>query len=195
MSTLSQRLLTIALFLAVTFGFIIELYDLPDAAVRVDKLRESGLGYSSCEIPLTASEVEIYDRARVIKRFYLFDSQRFILVVVDGTRNRHAVHDPLYCFKGAGWKILMEKEIKIEGGKAMFLRMSKNKLARETIYWFSDGSWRHDSTLMYFFQTTLRRLTLARSGPEPVMVILQSYGNRPANWGKILNNFGLLFDL
>ena len=33
------------------------------------------------------------------------DGSRMTLNVIEGTHNRHAVHNPSYCFAGAGWKI------------------------------------------------------------------------------------------
>jgi hypothetical protein len=178
------------------FGGLWDRVFINESQPRVDHLPKFGLGYAGLDLPLTPAEKSLYKQTYVIKRGYeLGRSNRFVLIVVDGTRNRHAVHDPLYCFRGAGWGIDVNRILPIEGGKARFLKMSKSNKARETIYWFSDGRVRHASMGRYWFQTTLRRLTLGLSGQEPVMVILQPFGDDLFSWQKILKQFGPLTEL
>ena len=75
----------------------------PSQRLRV--LPKAGLGFASRDLPLNETEVQVYRQAEAVKRFYQARGQRFILTVVDGSRNRHAVHDPLYRFRGDGWQV------------------------------------------------------------------------------------------
>jgi hypothetical protein len=194
MRTGNQIFLWIAFFSVLVFSAIVELFPLPDAGTRLDTLPGSGTLFSSRDLPLTTGEISIFGQARTVKRFYQFGKQRFILVVIDGSMNRHAVHDPLYCLSGSGWQIKAREGVDIEGGRADLLQLSKKDLQREALYWFSDGSSRHASVIRYWLQTTLRRLTFGRSGPEPVLVILQSIGNDRPGWRTLIDQCGLLFD-
>ena len=178
------------------FGAFWDRFLAKDLKPRMNQLPKSGLGYIGLDLPMVPSEDSVYKRAHVLKRGYQYGLyNRFVLIVVDGSQNRHAVHDPLYCFRGAGWDIVINQTIPIEGGEARFLRLLKNGKERETLYWFSDGQTRHVSVGRYWFQTTLRRLTLGFSGQEPVMVILQPFGENPFYWQKIITQFGPLTEL
>jgi len=187
--------LWVVFFLVLSFSLFLEMYPLPHTGNRLGELPASGTGFSSQDIPLTPAEFSIFGRARTVKRFYQFGNQRFIMVVLDGTLNRHAVHDPIYCLSGSGWQVLDRKGIDIEGGRADLIRLSKNSQEREALFWFSDGSSRHASVIRYWLQTTLRRITFGRSGLEPVLVILQSFGDDQPNWQLLLHQFGLLYDI
>ncbi len=183
------------MILSIILSTIYEKYTPNPGKSVVDTLPKSGFGYNSRDILLTPSEISIYSDARVLKRWYKFGYHSFILIVVDGSRNRHAVHDPLYCFNGAGWKIHVKNKIKIDGGWAYLLKMSKDGVHREVLYWFSDGYSRHASVVRFWFQATLNRLTLGYSNQVPFMVILQPFKDNQPDWQKILDQFGLLYDI
>ncbi len=195
MSDFIRKLLWGALVIAVILSTLYEMYDPGVGRSQVDNLPKSGFGYTSRDVPLTSAELSLYSDARVIKRWYQFGHYSFIIILVDGREDRHAVHDPLYCFNGAGWRILEKTAIDIDGGWAHKLKMSKNDEHREAIYWFSDGSSRHASITRFWFQATLNRLTLGFSGPIPFMIILQPFGDSQPNWQKILEQFGVLYEL
>lgn len=147
---------------------------LPDAATRLAAMPASGLNFASRDLPLTAAERDIYGSARVLKRLYQVGRQRLALVVVDGSSNRHGVHDPLYCFRGAGWSVTSSRDWAIRGGTARVVALSQGRATAEAVYWFSDGGTRHASAPRYWWQTALRRLSLGRSGPEPVLVLVHN---------------------
>jgi len=195
MSPRSRIFLWAAFFSALGLSVIIELFPLPDASDRLDELPDSGTLFSSRDLSLTPVENSTLGQAQTLKRFYQFDRHRFILVAIDGSKNRHAVHDPKYCLTGSGWKIQAREAFDIEGGRADLLRLSRKGLKREALYWFSDGSSRHASVIRYWLQATIRRLTFGRSGPEPVLVILQSIGSDRPDWEAITDQCFLLFDL
>lgn len=190
----ASRLLWIGLGLAVLLVMVWERLPLPDASGRLDRLPKAGLGFASRELPLTESERAIFGAARSLKRLYQAGSQRLVVQVIDGTRNRHAVHDPLYCLRGAGWEVRHGTDIAVPGGTARLLSLEGNGRTAEALYWFSDGQTRHASAPRYWAQTTGRRLTRGRSGEEPVLTMVQPWDGEPVNWEKALQKLPMLFE-
>lgn len=189
MSRVTQRGLWAALVLSVFLSLAWEFYPLPDASGRLDLLTGSTVGFTGVDVPLTATEEEVFAGARLVKRMYRRGDVCFLLTVIDGTKDRHSVHDPVYCFRGAGWREVGETEIPMAGGRGKWLRLRKKDQEREVIYWFSDGTNRHASPVRYWCQTTLRRLTLGSLGEEPVLVVVQPCGERGVDWRRILKTF------
>jgi hypothetical protein len=190
-----NMLLWIALAVAMVFGAAIEWGKTVDASQRLEALPLDGSMFSSSPMPISPQEIAFYDKARIVKRVYQCKKGSFILIAVDGSANRHAVHDPLYCLKGAGWEITNRQTITIDGGVADLLHLSRNGQDREALFWFSDGSSRHASVLRYWLQTSLRRLTFGTSGKEPVMIILQSIGHDRPDWLSLLNRCIFLYEI
>lgn len=190
-----QLILWIALFFAIVFGAAVKWLPLPTDQSRLQRIPVNGSLFSSLALPLSESEISVFGEAQVIKRFYRFGRHSFVMIVVDGSANRHAVHDPLYCLQGDGWHINARQAISIDGGQADLLRLSRKGLDREALFWFSDGMSRHASMIRYWLQTTLRRLTFGRSDPEPVMVILQSTGNEKLDWQALLDQCSFLLEI
>lgn len=190
-----QLSLTIAIALTLTAVCVWEFVKLPDASPRLAALPTAGLNYASRELPLTSGEKEIYGPARVVKRLYQVGRQRFVLVAVDGSRNRHAVHDPLYCFRGAGWIVSVAQDQPVPGGSARVVTLSQGPASAQAVYWFSDGRTRHASAPRYWWQTALRRLTLGRSGPEPILVLVHNTTGDSGGLPAALEQIPALFTL
>lgn len=168
-----RQLLAAGLVLALALAFIWERVPLGDAQERVRRLPPEGFGFASRDLPLSEAEREIFGAATVTKRLYQLGRERFTLVIVDGSKNRHAVHDPTYCFRGAGWRIEGREGVSVPGGQIARLRLRKGDQRREAAYWISNGVVRHSSAARCWWQTGMRRLTLGGSGPEPVLVLVQ----------------------
>lgn len=191
----TKIILWIALVFSIAFGGAVKLFPLHIEQNRLQRLPFSGSLFSSQQLPLSTSELSFFGQAKVIKRFYRYGKHNFIMIVVDGSENRHAIHDPLYCLRGAGWEINSRETISVDGGRADLLRLSWHGFNREAIFWFSDGMTRHASIIRYWMQATLRRLLFGLSDPEPVMVILQSADNENPDWRSILDQCGFLFEI
>jgi hypothetical protein len=112
-----------------------------------------------------------------------------IMVAIDGSRNRHAIHDPTFCFRGAGWVISKGGEFPVPGGHAKLLTLRKEGRTIEVMYWMSDGRTRYGSALHYWWQTTLRRLTLGHSGEEPILFVLQPATGDSLDWQLLFQQF------
>ena len=193
MSPLAKRLLWIGLGLSVLLSAVWEWFPLPDAQERVKGMAKAGVGYSSQDLALTPTESAGFEGASVQKRLYQIGEQRFVVAVVDGARNRHAVHDPLFCIRGSGWRIVRQSSFPIQGGEALWLRVVKSGQETELLVWFSDGKHRHASPGRYWWQTTLRRVTLGNSGPEPVLVLIQPAEKGTWNWRQMADGCSALF--
>jgi hypothetical protein len=188
-------LLWIGLALAILLGALWQLYPLPDAKARLNSLPLQGDHFSGVNAPLSDFESRFFKKINLIKRVYSLDHQSLFVYVLDGTRDRHLVHDPFYCFRGSGWETLSQKVVLIPGGHANLMELTKNGQKRDALYWFTDGQNRYTSPLRYWWETTLRRLTLGRSGPEPVLVMVQPVEKENLNWEKLKDDFPELFAL
>ncbi len=176
----TRKWLAAGLLLAVALAFLWERVPLPDARARIQKVPQAGFGFASRDLPLSEAEREIFGPATVTKRLYQLARERFTLVIVDGSKNRHAVHDPTYCFRGAGWRIERREEVPVPGGVMARVHLRKAEQRQEAVYWISDGAVRHASAARCWAQTGLRRLTLGMSGAEPVLVLVQPLEGSPA---------------
>ena len=169
---------------AVICGTLWAFYPLPSAASRLAAVPSSGATFASRDVALTPSELQVLGRVNLLHRQYQLGPRQFYATVIDGTKDRHAVHDPRYCFQGAGWNVLSERKLMLPGGEANWVRAINGDREVQALFWFSDGSARYTSMLRYWWQTTLRRMTLGRSGAEPVLVVLQSFGTGQPDWSR-----------
>lgn len=164
-------------------------------ARRLDLLPTEGLGFVSRDLPLSETEAQVYRQVETVKRFYQAREQRFLLTAVDGSRNRHAVHDPLYCFRGDGWQVVREQSVAVPGGRAKRLSLARSGRRTEAVFWFTDGRERYASAGRAWWRSLLRRLTFGRSGGEPVLVLLQPASREAPDWGTVFARCPFLFEL
>lgn len=177
--------LWVAIGLAVVSGMLWAVYPLPDAAERLNLVPKTGASFASEDIALTPTELQVLGRVNLLHRKYQLGSTEFYATVIDGTKDRHAVHDPRYCFQGAGWNVVSERKLSLQGGEAHLVHAINGKYEVQALFWFSDGAQRYTSLLRYWWQTTLRRMSLGRSGAEPVLVVLQSFGQQQPEWSAL----------
>jgi len=195
MTRTMQILLWCFLVLTVGLGLLWQYYPIPDARSRLDSLPMEGVDFEGKELFLTPFEREFFSGVDVIKRAYRVGSQTLFITVLDGTFNRHVVHDPYYCFRGAGWEILTSETISIPGGKATLILMAKEEEEREALFWYSNQKNHYNSQMLYWWQTTIRRLTLGASGEEPVLIMVQALNQRSINLPSLEADFKPLFKL
>ena len=190
-----QIILWSGLGVALVLGLLWQFYPLADAQNRLRALPVSGLTFNGQELAIPEEMRPLFGKAHVMKRGYEVRGQRVIVWIIDGTHNRHAVHDPLYCIRGDGWEVISENSFPVDGGEAKLIRAKKNGREAESLVWFSNGSQRHGSAMRYWWQTTLRRLTLGRAGQEPVLITVQAASSAPMNWRQLADEFRPLFEL
>ncbi|HEY4414705.1 MAG TPA: exosortase-associated EpsI family protein [Verrucomicrobiae bacterium] len=191
----AKKILTVALLAAVVLAVIWDQIPLRDAQARIAGLPVAGLGFSSVDVPLNDTEKSIFGAARVVKRIYRIDRRNFMVVIIDGARNRHAVHDPTYCFRSAGWNIRGENTFPVPDGVAAALTLQRDGETRPAAYWFSDRQSRHGSVVRCWWQMACRRMTFGASGPDPVLVVVQPLDAKAVAWDLLPVQLPFLFNL
>lgn len=149
---------------------------LEGAEARLVNLPIQGPGFRSWSVPLKEEERQRLGAGIAVRRLYQFEGRELLVSMVDGALNRHAIHDPMYCFAGSGHRVLRDTRLVIQGGTARSLRIGDGKTESSILYWFSDGAKRHASIARYWRDTMLRRVTFGASGPEPLLIVVQSDG-------------------
>ena len=82
-----------AIAVAIMAGAAWQFYPLEDASSRLDELPLRGIMFASEDVPVSEVEQSIFAGARVVKRYAQVRGQKVVLTIIDGTGNRHAVHD------------------------------------------------------------------------------------------------------
>ena len=184
---MKTKILWIALTAAIALATLWERFPIADASVRLNRLPRASLLVESRDMPMTPSEQANFAGTSVLKRLASAGRERVILTVVDGTRTRHAIHDPVFCFRGAGWEVDSMETVALEKGDARLLRLRQGKQTAEAVYWVTDGARQFANPMQFWWETALRRLTFGASGAEPVLVILTSTGETAPNWAELLH--------
>jgi hypothetical protein len=182
----SANLLWLALAVLVPLGMLWEVFPLADASARINAVRLKSTAAQSEDTPLTGAEAAIFAGVRVLKRTATIGTDRIVITVIDGTRNRHAVHDPVFCFRGAGWQVIGDQSLPLDKGSARLVGLRQDKDVAQALYWFSDGTHQFSSPLLYWWKTSLRRLTFGHSGAEPVLVVLTTTSNKMPDWAALI---------
>ena len=181
----------IALVSSITLCALWESTSIQDASPVVAAIPEQGATFSSRPVPLTKADVGNLRGATAVKRLYAQHDQLIWFSCINGSRNRNAVHDPAYCLLAGGWSIEAREEIAIPAGVARLLTFRRADESTQLLYWFSDGRSCYHSMTRYWAHTTLRRITLGHSGPEPVLILLRphdSMDNRTVNWNRLVTS-------
>jgi hypothetical protein len=152
----------------------------------MDALPLSGPGYVGNNVPLNEFEEKTFKGVSVLKRIYRINNENYLITVLDGTHDRHIVHDPYYCFTGSGWEIEKQKEIPLGDGKGTELVLHRGSKMRAALFWFSDGTIPFGSPLEYWWKSTLRRISFGKSGQEPLLIMIQPIDSiSHVNWKEV----------
>lgn len=166
----------VTLVAVVTLGGLWRFAPIGSAQKRLEAMPMKGFQFAGRDIALTEQDRAVFGAANVLRREYTGRGGDFLLTVVDGSRNRHAVHDPLYCLQGAGWQPIAQKHLPLSNGEGALVRLRKADGSENVVfYWYSARTERFSSPLRYWWHSTLRRLTFGKSGEEPALVIVQPY--------------------
>lgn len=184
--------LWILLGLALTFGLVHELRPRVEGPSRLDSLPLQGFGFIGRDLPLNASEIAVFQNTRVVKRLYQVGQDRLVLLAVDGRGDRHAIHDPSYCFRGAGWQVIAARDQPLPGGHAQLLQLAKDAQRAVALYWITDGHHRHASAFGAWLQSIQTRLTGDGNTASPVLVLLQPVTGTTVDWDEVLHRFPAL---
>ena len=188
-------LLWVALGIVAAMTLLWEFIPLKTSKTRLESFPSRSFGFASREVPLSDGEKAIFGKADVLKRVYQVGGQRVVTQIVDGTNDRHAVHDPMHCFRGAGWELVRGVDLPVGGGAARQITLQRGSQSAEAMYWFSNGDSRHASAMRCWWQTSLRRMTFGHSGEEPLLIILQPLSGENLDWPKLIADFGPVAEL
>ncbi len=178
------------LLVSVILGCLWRMIPLSDAQQRLQQLPALDGDHAGRDLALTEFEESQLGNARCVKRVYRFGEREYMVTAIDGTGNRRAVHDPMYC-----WTIIDSSEQPLNGGNAMALRVVEQGIEKDVLFWFSNGATKHASPTRYLLQTSLRRATLGWLGEEPVLVLVEPLEPAPVNWFRVLDGFPWLMEL
>ena len=159
---------------------------MPSAANRLAAIPTASADFHSTPLEFSAADSAFLGKAQAVQHLVeMRGGGHLVLTVIDGTNNRHAVHDPSYCFAGAGWKIQAQNSVKVPSGEATWVSLAKDASTAQALWFFDDGSHQFASPFEYWLATSARRATLGRSGAEPVLVSLRSLPGEPVNWDRV----------
>ncbi|MEM6823109.1 MAG: exosortase-associated EpsI family protein [Verrucomicrobiota bacterium] len=146
-------------------------------------------------IPLEPIEQKMFSGAFVEKRLYQVAGAPVVVTLATAKTNRNAIHDPLFCYRGAGWNIIQESDVSTQEGKLRIVELLKEETRTSIAYWYSNGEIQYTSPIFYWFQTFLRRLTLGKASDEPWLIFVQSVEPNSRSLVKTLNYFPDLMKL
>ncbi|MDB6071731.1 MAG: hypothetical protein JWL81_2902 [Verrucomicrobiales bacterium] len=187
--------LTAAVVLTAIFLGLCRFHTLTDANDRLNAFPDRGPAFASRAIPQDPAEQAVIGEARLMKKLCQTATQQVTLSVIDGTKNRHATHDPAYCLRGAGWAVSETSLIAIPGGEGTLLTLTKEGKSTQAAFWFSDGATRHSSPVKHWWHSAVRRLTFGRSEPAPVLVMIFPTEGTSADWPKLWKEIPELWSL
>lgn len=153
---------------------------------RLAEIPLEGADFRSDPLELTSADKEFLAGASAVKRVLRPNRGAPIMLnVIDGSGNRHAVHDPGYCIAGGGWVVRSRKEMAMSSGVANWISMEKDGQTMEALWFFDDGVRQFGSPLEYWWRASLRRATRGLSGSEPLLVMLRIPPGERADWQRI----------
>lgn len=186
---MKARKILLGLLLAAVAAWLVAARVSPPVSTgRLLRFPLQGAAFRGAELELEPAEKVVLQGARILKRTYETGGQQFVLIAIDGTGNRHAVHDPAYCFRGAGWEIVGQQALPLAGGEARIVQLRRGAEASEAVFWYSDGRTRQTSAWRAWAGTIGQRLQFWRSSGETVLIMLQPAGPRVIDWPKLLRD-------
>lgn len=181
-----QMLLGVMCGLVATVALVWPALPMAEGPPRLANIPIEGPDFHSVPMELSPADTKFLAGAAAVQRIVRpHHGPPFMLTVIDGSGNRHAVHDPTYCLAGGGWNILHKQQIAMNSGEATWLSMEKDGVKLEALWFFDDGSEQFTSPLTYWSRASLRRATRGLSGPEPLLVMLRIPPGESADWKRI----------
>jgi len=183
---MKRRVLWCALTLSLIITLVWPVIPIPSATGRLAAIPTSSPDFLSQPLALSPNDIAFLGQAQSVQYLITMrDGARLVLSVIDGTHNRHAVHDPSYCFAGAGWNVESKQSVTVPSGNATWVSMVKDHQKSEALWFFDDGKHQYTSSIEYWLAASMRRATFGLSGAEPVLVTLRSLPDEPVQWGRV----------
>jgi hypothetical protein len=181
-----RRALLILCGIAALTALIWPVLPMAEGEDRLSNMPLSGSEFSSQLVELSPEDQKFLAGARAVQRvLHPRRGAPILLTVIDGSGNRHAVHDPSYCLAGSGWKIRSQKELAMPSGQANWITMEKEGVTMEALWFFDDGKGQFTSAQKYWWRASLRRASRGLSGAEPLLVMLRVPPGEHADWQRM----------
>ncbi len=179
-------------FLWLSFGISVALtliwpnIPLKSASARLHAVPSHGPDFRTRQVDISPADRRLLGEAEATQYLVTTKSgSRLLLTLIDGTNNRHAVHDPTYCFVGNGWEIKRRETVTTPLGQAAWISLQNHQRQSDVMWFFDNGKKQFESPVEYWFQSALRRLSLGKSGDEAILVSLRSLPNEPVDWTRV----------
>ncbi|PHS14100.1 MAG: hypothetical protein COA78_06060 [Blastopirellula sp.] len=150
----------------------------------LSNVKKQGEQLSLLPIDLSEEDLSLLGNAKAVRFQFKVNSHALSITVVDGTNNRHAVHDPSYC-----WTVLNRERIPVSNGYVVALTVIDAGRTRNVLYWYWDGEKRHASTGWYVLQSSLQRVSGGKLSIEPALILIEPAGQGELNWYDVLDSF------
>lgn len=146
-------------------------------------------------VPLTPNECDFFKGTNIVKLSVKTSQGKAWVFIIDATHNRHVIHDPRFCFQGAGWKLIQENPLSLANGSAMELLLSRGNQTKKFAYWFSNGENSYHSFIRYWLSCTLRRLSCGLSSQEPILIMVEPYEGTNSTTLQFLEELKMLWNV
>ncbi len=181
-----RKLLFILCGLSALIALVWPALPMLDGPDRLSAMPQAGRVFQSQTLEFSDEDKKFLGGARAVQRIIQTQhSPPIVISVIDGSGNRHAVHDPSYCLAGGGWIIRSEKQVNLSAGVANWISMEKAGETMEALWFFDYGETQFTSPFQYWWLTSLRRTTRGLSGSEPLLVMLRVPPGGKADWQQI----------
>ena len=158
---------------------------------RLQILLDDNQSLPMIELPLADRD---FLGEHIIQRLCQAGNQLFVLTVVDGAKDRHALHEPMYCFRGAGWEVQTQSTFPLADGSEKLVSLQRDTQQLEILYWFSDGKERHASAINTWLNSILHRASFGHIKDPQVLVIIQPWNTQTLDWKLLFVRSPILFE-
>lgn len=145
--------------------------------------------FANKSIEPSMAEKNFHQSSDLYKKAFHINGQNVLVVIIDGKNDRHAIHDPEFCFKGSGWSISNSRKLPINGGQGNLIRLDKNGITSNCLFWFSDGHNKYSSFSQFVAATTLNKLKIWDTKSNLRAVCIQSFPGQPVDFSRLSKDF------
>lgn len=151
---------------------LIDLLSSTPALSQPPELPLTGSGFFAEDIGFTTAEATMLARVPVTKRRYIVDAQQVLVLAMDATANRHAIHDPTYCLQGAGWRVAVDEQRSVPAGHVRVVRAERASTGevRRIVCFFRSGDQLYTTTARFLGDFVIARWWPGKTRPLTFMI-------------------------
>jgi hypothetical protein len=131
---MTRHILWFTFIVAAVVTFVWPWIPVPTAANRLAAMPTSSPDFHARRLEVSAADRAFLGKAQAVQSLIVMrGGGRLVLTVIDGSQNRHAVHDPNYCLAGAGWRIHAQQDVKVPSGHATWVSLARDAQTSEAL--------------------------------------------------------------